>query len=97
MALMRQNALSKGFYGGRKGWLFVGILLWAPRVAKRMFGRTEETLTLEKLAPGQTVESVQAAVGWPLRVADSLREMTPPTVEELAIVREQLDPQGLYR
>lgn len=55
MALMRQNALSKGFYGGRKGWLFVGILLWAPRVAKRMFGRTEETLTLEKLAPGQTV------------------------------------------
>lgn len=55
MALVRHNALSKGVFGGRKGWMFVGFLLWAPRVAKRMFGRTEETLTLEKLAPGQTV------------------------------------------
>ena len=54
-------------------------------------------MMLVELAPGQTVESVQAAVGWPLRVAGSLREMIPPTAEELAIVREQLDPQGLYR
>jgi glutaconate CoA-transferase subunit B len=43
------------------------------------------------------VESVQAAVGWPLRVADELHEMTPPTAEELTIIREHLDPQGIYR
>ena len=61
------------------------------------FDNPQREMMLVELAPGQTVESVQAAVGWPLRVADSLREMTPPTVEELAIVREQLDPQGLYR
>jgi len=61
------------------------------------FDNPEREMMLVELAPGQTVESVQAAVGWPLRVADSLHEMIPPTPEELAIVREQLDPQGLYR
>ena len=61
------------------------------------FDNPEREMMLVELAPSQTVESIQAAVGWPLRVADNLREMTPPTVEELAIVREQLDPQGLYR
>jgi len=61
------------------------------------FDNPEREMMLVELAPGQTVESVQAAVGWPLRVADSLREMEPPTLEELHIVRDQLDPQGLYR
>ena len=61
------------------------------------FDNPEREMMLVELAPGQTVESVRAAVGWPLRVAGSLREMIPPTAEELAIVREQLDPQGLYR
>ena len=61
------------------------------------FDNPEREMMLTELAPGQTVESVQAAVGWPLRLAETLREMTPPSAEELAIVREQLDPQGLYR
>ena len=61
------------------------------------FDNPEREMMLVELDPGQTVEGVQAAVGWPLRVAESLREMNPPTAEELAIVREQLDPQGLYR
>lgn len=61
------------------------------------FDNPEREMMLVELAPGETVESVQAAVGWPIRVADELRQMTPPTAAELAVVREQLDPQGLYR
>lgn len=61
------------------------------------FDNPEREMMLVELAPGQTFESVQAAVGWPLRATDTLREMTPPTGEELHIIREQLDPQGLYR
>jgi glutaconate CoA-transferase subunit B len=61
------------------------------------FDNPEREMMLVELAPGQTVESVQAAVGWPLRVADTLREMAPATDKELFILREQLDPQGLYR
>lgn len=61
------------------------------------FDNPEREMMLIELAPGETVESVQAVVGWPIRVADELREMMPPTAEELIVIREQLDPQGLYR
>jgi len=30
-------------------------------------------------------------------VAPDLRETEPPTEEELRLLREELDPQGLYR
>ncbi len=61
------------------------------------FDNPEREMMLVELAPGETVESVQAVIGWPIRVADELREMMPPTAEELIVIREQLDPQGLYR
>jgi glutaconate CoA-transferase subunit B len=61
------------------------------------FDNAEREMMLVELAPGETVESIQTAVGWPLRVAGEVREMIPPSAEELAIIREQLDPQGLYR
>jgi len=61
------------------------------------FDNPEREMMLVELAPGETVESVQAVIGWPIRVADELREMMPPTAAELTVVRDQLDPQGLYR
>ncbi len=61
------------------------------------FANEEHEMTLIEIAPGETVDSIQADVGWPLRVSPDLREMTPPTAEELHIVREELDPTGLYR
>lgn len=61
------------------------------------FDNPEREMMLVELAAGETVESIQAAVGWPLRLANELREMIPPSAEELAVIREQLDPQGLYR
>jgi glutaconate CoA-transferase subunit B len=54
-------------------------------------------MTLTELGPGETVESIQAEVGWPLRVSADLRPMQPPTTAELALIRQELDPQGLYR
>lgn len=61
------------------------------------FDNPEREMMLVELAPGETIESVQAVIGWPVRVADPIRPMIPPTAAELAVVREQLDPQGLYR
>jgi glutaconate CoA-transferase subunit B len=61
------------------------------------FDNPEREMMLVELAAGETVESIQAAIGWPLRTASEVREMTPPTADELVIIREQLDPQGLYR
>ncbi len=61
------------------------------------FDNDEREMTLIELAPGETVEAIQAEVGWDLRISPSLREMAPPTEEELKIIREDLDPRGLYR
>ncbi len=52
---------------------------------------------LAALHPGVTVEQARQNVGWDLMVADALTITEPPTAEELRIVREELDPQGIYR
>jgi glutaconate CoA-transferase subunit B len=54
-------------------------------------------MVLTQVAPGETAESIQADVGWPLQVAADLRQMDPPTAAELDLVRLELDPQAMYR
>lgn len=61
------------------------------------FNNPEREMTLVELAPGETVATIQEEIGWPLHVSEHLREMQPPTSEELAIIREELDPTGMYR
>lgn len=53
-------------------------------------------LVLTALHPDITVDEVQANTGWPLRCAASLRVTEPPTVEELRILREEVDPEKIY-
>jgi glutaconate CoA-transferase subunit B len=45
-------------------------------------------LTLTQVHPGVSVAQAREATGWPLRVADDLRETEPPTDEELRVLRE---------
>jgi acyl CoA:acetate/3-ketoacid CoA transferase beta subunit len=47
--------------------------------------------------PGVTVEKVRAKTGFPLEVAPDLRETEPPTVEEVRLLREVIDPLGIRR
>ena len=44
-------------------------------------------LVLDALFPGATLEEARAAVGWPLRTADSVGEIEPPTAAELETLR----------
>jgi glutaconate CoA-transferase subunit B len=53
-------------------------------------------LTLAALHPGRTVEEACANTGWPLKVAAMLRTTEPVTAEELRLLREELDPRGIY-
>jgi len=66
---------------------------------RAIFHFDEETreMVLTHLHPGVRLEEVQAEVGWALKVSSDLRETEPPTEEELRILREELDPQGIYR
>jgi glutaconate CoA-transferase, subunit B len=61
------------------------------------FANDEREMTLVELAPGESVDSIQADIPWALHVSDQLREMTPPTEDELSLIRTELDPEGLYR
>jgi glutaconate CoA-transferase subunit B len=53
-------------------------------------------LVLTALHPGVTVEQVCENTGWDLKIGKSLRITLPPDPEELRILREDLDPQGIY-
>jgi glutaconate CoA-transferase subunit B len=53
-------------------------------------------LILTALHPGVTAEQACENTGWQLKVAHSLRTTLPPDLEELRILREDLDPQGIY-
>jgi hypothetical protein len=54
-AVLRRNAVSKGLFGGSRGWLAVGAVVWGPRLMKRAFGRTEKVVATEVLKPGQAL------------------------------------------
>lgn len=54
-------------------------------------------MELASLHPGVELDEVRSAVGWPLRLADEIETTPAPSEEELRIIREQLDPEGLYR
>ncbi|TDD16841.1 CoA-transferase subunit beta [Kribbella turkmenica] len=44
-------------------------------------------LTLTRLHPGVTVEQARQATGWALKVADSIKQVDPPTAAELTALR----------
>ena len=55
-ALLRHNALYKGVFGGSRGWMAVGAMLWGPRLAKRVLGKSEQIIATERLLPGQSIQ-----------------------------------------
>ena len=53
-------------------------------------------MRLDALHPGVRVEQVVENTGFELLMADEIRQNPPPTAEELALLREEIDPTGLY-
>ena len=53
-------------------------------------------LMLVALHPGKTAEMAKENTGWDLKVADNLRTTDPVTENELRILRDELDPTGIY-
>jgi glutaconate CoA-transferase subunit B len=53
-------------------------------------------LVLTTLHPGRTAEEARANTGWDLRVMDTLKISDDVKTSELAILREELDPAGIY-
>jgi glutaconate CoA-transferase subunit B len=53
-------------------------------------------MRLDSLHPGATVEQVRETIGWEVKVAKAIGATTPPTDEELRLIRDELDPGGTY-
>jgi glutaconate CoA-transferase subunit B len=62
-----------------------------------VLGFTEDTheMELRTFHPGADVATVRAHTGWELRVAPDARVTTPPSLDELRIIRES-DPQSFW-
>jgi acyl CoA:acetate/3-ketoacid CoA transferase beta subunit len=59
------------------------------------FGTPDHSMRLVSLHPGVTVEAVVERTGFELRVPDPVPETRSPSAEELRILREVLDPDGI--
>ncbi len=91
---------SAGFLGGRKEREATGVRGGGPLAAVTDLGVMEPDengeLVLSSLHPGATVEQARKNTGWPLKVAPDLKTTPEPTAEEVRLLREELDPQGIY-
>ena len=56
----------------------------------------EGELVLTALHPGVTQEEAKSNTGWDLKIVPDLLVTEPPTNKELRILREDLDPDGIY-
>jgi acyl CoA:acetate/3-ketoacid CoA transferase beta subunit len=61
------------------------------------FANDEQRMQVVSVHPGTTVDEVVDATGFELLVADEVPETRLPTDEELRLIREVIDPDGLRR
>jgi glutaconate CoA-transferase subunit B len=91
---------SAGFLSGRSERQAAGLRGGGPQAIVTDLGILEpdETgeLVLTALHPGATVEQARQNTGWELKAAADLRITDPPTPQELKILRQELDPGGIY-
>ena len=96
---------SPGYVGGREGRADLG-LRGGPEavITDKAVMRFDESgeMYVETVHPRSSREAVQAATGWDIQFADGVEagrevgETPPPTDEELRLVRDELDPDGVY-
>ena len=79
-----------------RGWSGSGPTAVVTDLGTYGFDATTGEMTLMTLHPGVSLEDVRANMGWDPRVADDLGETVPPSTDELRLIREDLDPGGVY-
>ncbi len=58
--------------------------------------KSDGRLRVEKLMPGVSLEQVQESTGFELSSAPEVIGVDPPTPEDLRLLREEVDPNGVY-
>jgi glutaconate CoA-transferase subunit B len=60
------------------------------------FDPTSKHMRLESIHPGITLEQVLAATGFKPIVPEQIPITPPPTSEQVRLIREEIDPEGMY-
>jgi glutaconate CoA-transferase subunit B len=79
-----------------RGWHGSGPTSVVTDLGTYGFGGDTGEMTLLTLHPNVSLEDVRANTGWDPRVSPDLGETPAPTAEELRLIREELDPGGVY-
>ena len=91
---------SPGYLGGGREREALGLQGGPQLVITDMgvynFDPETKEMVLDALHPGVTLDTIRANIGWDVKVAPQLSETPPPTAEEIRIIREELDPQGIF-
>ena len=91
---------SIGFLSGGKARQKTGVRGGGPEAVVTNLGilQPDSTgeLVLTAIHPGVTFEQVQEQTGWTLKQVEDCSITQPPRADELHILREELDPQGIY-
>jgi glutaconate CoA-transferase subunit B len=97
----RVSYITSPGYGEGGDWRReVGLPRGGPQIVittLAVLGFTSDTheMELRTWSAGSSAEEVRAQTGWDLRVAPDAHETTPPTAEELRLIRE-IDPDGFW-
>jgi glutaconate CoA-transferase subunit B len=78
-----------GVPGGGPSKVFTDLCVWD-------FDPVTETMRLDSLHEGVTREDVVAACGFVVEFSPRLHQSLAPTAEELRLIRDEIDPEGLF-
>jgi glutaconate CoA-transferase subunit B len=90
-----------GFLGGpgereKLGMIGGGPTCVVSTMGVYRFDENTKEMYLTEYFPGQSVEKIQDACAWDLKVSPSVVETAAPTAEEIRCLREDIDPTGFY-
>ena len=66
-------------------------------LAYLIFDNETKKMKLGTIHPGVDIETVKNSTGFELIVPEVVNETIPPTVEEIALLREKVDPLGIRK
>ena len=79
-----------------KGWLGEGPSVVVTDLGVFRFRHGSGEMYLSSFHPGVSREEILENTGWDIDLGEHIEETSPPTDEELLLIREELDPDGTY-
>jgi glutaconate CoA-transferase subunit B len=79
-----------------RGWSGAGPTAVVTDLGTYGFDEGTGEMTLRTLHPGVSLDDVEANMGWEPMTAPDLGETPHPTDGELRLIRDELDPAGIY-